>query len=78
MSDMNADTSAEALAQVLADHASAKWGASRAEQLQARLAQTAHTLLVLRRQLPDTYTEPACYPAAAERRKKDCEGRARL
>lgn len=61
---MNADTSAKALAQVLAAHAAAKWGASRAEGLQDRLAQTAQTLLDLRRRLPDAYTEPGSYPAA--------------
>ena len=64
MTDLNADTSAEALAQVLAAHAAAKWGASRAEDLQDRLVQTAQTLLDLRGQLPGTYTEPGCYPAA--------------
>ena len=64
MADLRADTSAEALAQVLAAHAAAKWGASRAEELQQRLVQTAQTLLDLRRQSPDPYTEPGGYPAA--------------
>ena len=64
MSDLNADNSVEALTQVLAAHAETKWGASRAEHLQERLVQTAQTLLDLRRQLPGTYTEPGCYPAA--------------
>ena len=49
---------------LLAAHAEAKWGASRAEHLQERLVQTAQTLLDLRVQLPDPYTEPGCYPAA--------------
>ena len=64
VADMNADTSAEALAQVLAVHAETKWGASKADALQDRLVQTAQTLLDLRRRLPGTYTEPGCYPAA--------------
>ena len=63
MSDLKAGNSAEALAQVFAAHAAAKWGASRAEDLQDRLAQTAQTILDLRRQLPDPYTEPGGYPA---------------
>ena len=61
---MKADTSAEALAQVLAAHAAAKWGASRAEVLQARLVHTAQTLLDVRQRLPGLYTEPGGYPAA--------------
>ena len=61
---MNADTSAEALAQVLADHAAARWGAPRAADLQAPLARTAQSLLDVRQKLPGPDTEPGCYPAA--------------
>ena len=64
MANMKSDTSTEALARVLADHAAAMWGASRAEDLQDRLVQTAQTLQDLRRVLPGPDTEPGCYPAA--------------
>ena len=64
MADLKAGTSTEALAQVLAAHAAAKWGAPRAEVLQDRLVQNAQTLLDLRQQLPSLYTEPGGYPAA--------------
>ena len=64
MANMKADTSTEALAQVLADHAATKWGASRAADLQEPLARTVRTLLELRQNLPDPDTEPGCYPAA--------------
>ena len=60
---MNADTSAEALTQALAAHAVARWGTTRAGDLQDRLVQTAQSLIDLRQQLPDSYTEPGCYPA---------------
>ena len=41
MPDMNPDTSAEALAQVLAGHAALLWGAPRAADLQDSLTQAA-------------------------------------
>ena len=62
--DMNPDTSAEALAQVLAGHAALLWGATRAADLQDSLTQAAQTLMDVRQQLPDSDTEPGCYPAA--------------
>ena len=61
---MKPDTSAEALAQVLADHAALLWGAPRAGGLQDSLTQAAQTLMDVRQQLPDSDTEPGCYPAA--------------
>ena len=64
MSDMKPDTSAEALAQALAGHAALMWGAPRAEELQDSLTQAAQTLMDVRQQLPDSDTEPGCYPAA--------------
>ena len=64
MANMNADASAEALAKVLADHATARWSASRAAALQDRLVQTAQSLLDVRQDLPGPDTEPGCYPAA--------------
>ena len=67
MTDTNADTSAEALAQALAALAAAKWGASRAKDLQERLFQTAQTLLDVRQRLPGMYTEPGGYPSAEQR-----------
>lgn len=64
MANMNADTSAEALAKVLAYHAAARWGAPRAEDLQDRLVQTAQSILDVRQVLPGPDTEPGSYPAA--------------
>ncbi len=64
MSDMKADTSAEALAQVMAGHAAFMWGPSRAEELHDPLVRTSQTILDILQQLPDIYTEPGCYPAA--------------
>ena len=64
MPDMKPDTSAEALAQVLAGHAALLWDAPKAEALQDSLAQTARTLLEIRLRLPGSDTEPGCYPAA--------------
>ena len=66
MANVNADTSAEAMAQVLTDHAAARWGAPRAAALQDRLVQTAQSLLDVRQDLPDPDTEPGCYPAAGQ------------
>ena len=62
--DMKSDTPAEALAQVLAGHAALMWGAPRAADLQDSLTQAAQTLIDVRQQLPDSDTEPGCYPAA--------------
>ena len=64
MPDMNPDTLVEALAQALAGHAALLWGAPRAEGLQDSLTQAAQTLMDVRQQLPDSDTEPGCYPAA--------------
>ena len=64
MPDMKPDTSAEALAQVLAGHAALLWGAPKAAELQDSLTRTARMLLDIRQQLPGSYTEPGCYPAA--------------
>ena len=64
MPEMKSDTSAEALAQVLAGHAALMWGAPRAADLQDSLTQAAQTLMDVRQQLPDSDTEPGCYPAA--------------
>ena len=62
--DMKSDTPVEALAQVLAGHAALLWGAPRAADLQDSLTQAAQTLMDVRQQLPDSDTEPGCYPAA--------------
>ena len=62
--DMKPDTPAEALAQVLAGHAALLWGVARAGELQDSLTQAAQTLMDVRQQLPDSDTEPGCYPAA--------------
>lgn len=64
MANMNVDTSAQALAKVLADHATARWGAPRAAELQDRLVQTAQSILDVRQDLPGLDTEPGSYPAA--------------
>ena len=64
MPEMKPDTPAEALAQVLADHAVLLWGAPRAAHLQDPLTQAAQTLMDVRQQLPGSDTEPGCYPAA--------------
>ena len=62
--DMKPDTPVEGLAQVLADQAALLWGAPRAGELQDSLTQAAQTLMDVRQQLPDSDTEPGCYPAA--------------
>ena len=64
MPEMNPDTPVEGLAQVLAGHAALLWGAPRAGELQDSLTQAAQTLMDVRQQLPDSDTEPGCYPAA--------------
>ena len=63
MPEMKSDTPVEALAQVLAGHAALLWGAPRAADLQDSLTQAAQTLMDVRQQLPDSDTEPGCYPA---------------
>ena len=64
MPDMNPDTPVEGLAQALVGHAALLWGAPRAADLQDSLTQAAQTLMDVRQQLPDSDTEPGCYPAA--------------
>ena len=64
MPDMKPDTPAEALAQVLVGRAALLWRAPRAADLQDSLTQAAQTLMDVRQQLPDSDTEPGCYPAA--------------
>ena len=64
MADMKSETSAEALAQVMAGHAAHMWGPARSEDLHDPLVRTAQAVLDVRQQLPGLYTEPGCYPAA--------------
>ena len=64
MPDMKPDATAEDMAQVLAGYAALLWGAPKAEGLQESLVQASRMLLDIGRQMPNSNTEPGCYPAA--------------